>query len=123
MGKVTMLTQDALKENAIASDQWKEFIKIVMQDEECKKGGKHVGPFAAFIREQYAKFGDSVLEATVPFDEMKLMLEHVTFLKAKLGIEISVRDSEDLKDASHAQAASAAQPGAPGVHFEGVTAP
>jgi hypothetical protein len=120
-GKLTMVTQDGMKENAAGAEQWKEFVKEVMQDPESKKGGKHVGPFAAFKRDEAAEFGATALEATVPFDEMKLVLEHVTFLKAKLGgIEISVRDAADLKDPSHAQAASAAQPGSPGVQFEGV---
>jgi leucyl-tRNA synthetase len=122
-GKITMLTQDGMKANPEAAEQWKEFIKEVMQDPEAKKQAKHVGPFAAFKRDQAVEFGASALDATVPFDEMKLMLEHIAFLKAKLGLEITVCDANNIKDKSHEQSASAAQPGQPGVHFVGGAAP
>jgi len=118
-GKLTLLNQEEMKTNAAAGDQWKEIIKELMQDPELKKFGKHVGPFAAFKREEAAEHGAAALDATVPFDEMKLMQEHGKFLTAKLQCEVTIAAAESPADKSHADCASTAQPGKPSVFYAG----
>lgn len=118
-GKLTLLKQDEMKTNAVASDQWKDIIKELMQDPELKKFGKHVGPFAAFKRDEAADDGVAALDAAVPFDEMKLMQEHVAFLSAKLSLDVKVCAAESPVDATHGDAASQSQPGKPSVLYAG----
>jgi len=118
-GKLTLLTQEDLKANQVAGDQWKDIIKELMQNPDLKKFGKHVGPFAAFKRDEAAEHGVGALDATVPFDEMSLMKEHVPFLAAKLSCEVSVGAAEKPLDAAHGDSASNAQPGKPSVFFAG----
>jgi leucyl-tRNA synthetase len=118
-GKLTLLTQEDLKANQVAGDQWKDIIKELMQNPDLKKFGKHVGPFAAFKRDEAAEHGVGALDATVPFDEVSLMKEHVPFLAAKLSCEVSVGAAEKPLDAAHGDSASNAQPGKPSVFFAG----
>jgi leucyl-tRNA synthetase len=117
--KLTLATQDDMKTNTVAAEQWKDIIKELMQDPALKKFGKHVGPFAAFKRDEACEQGINALEATVQFDEMTLMQEHAPFLKAKLAVEVTVCAAESPKDPSHGDAASAAQPGKPSVFYAG----
>jgi leucyl-tRNA synthetase len=117
-GQLKLVGQDAIKNDAVASEQWKDIIKVLMSDPELKKFGKHVGPFAAFKRDEAAEFGADALNASVPFDEMKLLTEHIPFLKAKLMLEVSVCEATQPQD-GHADAAGNAQPGKPGVYYSG----
>jgi len=118
-GKLTLMPQEDMKSDPVASEQWKDLIKTFMQDAELKKYGKHVGPFAAFKRDEAAEQGAASLAATVPFDEMTLIKEHAPFLKAKLGCEVSVCAAESPADPAHGDAASQAQPGKPSVFYAG----
>lgn len=118
-GMLTLVGQDEMKTNTAASDQWKDIIKQLMQDPELKKFGKHVGPFAAFKRDEAAEQGVGALEATVPFNELALMREHIPYLEAKLGLTASVCEAESPADPAHGDAASQAQPGKPSVFYGG----
>merc|ERR1719453_1167182 len=117
-GKLTLKPQEELKNDEAGSNQWKEIIKELMSDPELKKFGKHVGPFAAFKRDEAAELGVSALEATVPFDEAKLMKEHAGYLKGRLNLEVSIGSADSPGD-GHADAASQAQPGKPSIFFVG----
>lgn len=118
-GALTLVGQEEMKTNQVAADQWKDIIKQLMQDPELKKFGKHVGPFAAFKRDEAADQGVGALDATVPFDEASLMKEHIPYLAAKLSLEVSTGMAESPLDPSHADAASQGQPGKPSVFFSG----
>jgi len=116
-GQLPLMQQDKMKEDAAASAQWKEVMTDLMKDPALKPFGKHLGPFAAFKREEAAQFGAGALEASVQFDEMALLSENVQYLKQKLQVDITVRAAEDLAGPEQKDAAGNAQPGQPSVHF------
>jgi len=118
-GKLQLIPQEELKANPAAADDWKNIVKGLMSDPELKKFGKHLGPFAAFKRDEAAEHGVGALDATVPFDEIKLMKEHVAYLKAKLSMEVTVVAAESPADPAHADKAAEAQPGKPSALYAG----
>mmetsp|Transcript_53622 Transcript_53622/g.96356 ORF Transcript_53622/g.96356 Transcript_53622/m.96356 type:complete len:1288 (-) Transcript_53622:74-3937(-) len=117
-GALTLVNQEGLKADDVANGQWKAFIGDVMQDPNLKKFGKHVGPFAAFKRDEAFAMGVGALESTVPFDEMGLLSEHIPYLQEKLAVTVSVLDSEKAQAKEHQEAAGLAQPGKPGVYYQ-----
>jgi len=79
-GKLPMATQEAMKGDKVAEEQWKDIMKEFMQDSSLNAFKKHLGPFAAFKREEAAEMGASALSTQAPFDELALVKEHVAFL-------------------------------------------
>lgn len=118
-GKLPLCTQEDMKDE-VAKGQWKDLMQELMGNAELKSVAKHVGPFAAFKRDEAAGEGPGALEETVKFDEVALLKENVEYLKDKLHMDVSVARVEDApKD--HEQAASNAQPGMPAVYYAGAT--
>eukprot|EP00933_Yihiella_yeosuensis_P032480 TRINITY_DN26070_c0_g1_i1.p1 TRINITY_DN26070_c0_g1~~TRINITY_DN26070_c0_g1_i1.p1 ORF type:complete len:1296 (-),score=364.48 TRINITY_DN26070_c0_g1_i1:195-4013(-) len=116
-GKMSLLSQEDMKNDEAAKNGWKDIMTELMQEASLKPFGKHVGPFAAFKRDEAAQYGVSALEATVPFDEYTLLSENVTFLKEKLKVEFTVCAAESPASPDHKDAAANAQPGKPSVFF------
>eukprot|EP00971_Amphidinium_carterae_P245075 4865883-Amphidinium_carterae.1 len=94
--------------------QWNEIVKGLMQNDKLKPFAKHLGPFAAFKRDEAEKMGAAAFDAKSSFDEVALLKEHANYLKDKLGVEVAVA----VADGATAEAAKEAQPGKPGIHFE-----
>jgi len=122
-GQMPLMTLDTMKalekeEGAKVQAQWKEIMAELMSDASLKPFGKHVGPFAAFKRDEAAVIGESALDATVPFDEESLLREHSEYLKDKLKLEVSVASAEAPVAPHHGDSAGTSQPGKPSVHFE-----
>jgi len=118
-GLLPLVAQEEMKNDETAKAQWKDIMQALMQDPAMKPFGKHLGPFAAFKRDEAAAFGLSALEASVPFDELGLVTEHAEYLRAKLKADVTVLPSEQPAAPDHAEAAGNAQPGKPGVHYAG----
>lgn len=116
-GKLPLVSQEDMKANPEASAQWKEIMTELMQDPSLKAFGKHLGPFAAFKRDEAAAFGASALDASLPFDELALIAENVPYLQQKLQVQVEVCSAESAKP-DHKDAAGNSQPGKPGIHFE-----
>merc|ERR1712217_670514 len=110
-----LVTQDTMDDEA--KKLWKDIMAELMKDPMLKPFGKHVGPFAAFKRDEAAGIGVGALDASVPFDELALLKENSLYLVDKLKVNVDVAYAEELKDASHKDSASNAQPGTPAVHF------
>jgi len=113
--KLPLVSQDEMDDEMKA--QWKDVMQELMQDASLKPFGKHVGPFAAFKRDEAAQFGASALEASVPFDERSLLTENVNYLKQKLAVDVTVASADELQSPDQKDAASNAQPGKPAIHF------
>ncbi|CAJ1381610.1 unnamed protein product [Effrenium voratum] len=116
-GKLPLIAQEEMKANPQASAQWKEIMTLLMQDASLKPFGKHLGPFAAFKRDEAAAFGVSALDASLPFDELALIKENVAYLQQKLQVSVEVRAADSPASPEHQDAATNAQPGKPGIHF------
>jgi len=116
-GKLPLTAQEEMKSNPEAAAQWKDIMADLMADASLKPFGKHVGPFAAFKRDEAASFGASALDASVPFDETALLNENVQYLIKKLQVEFTVRSADDPAGPEQKDAAANAQPGKPAVHF------
>jgi len=115
--KLPLVAQEDMKANPEAAQQWKDIMTELMQDASLKPFGKHLGPFAAFKRDEAASFGKSALDASLPFDELALVSENVAYLRQKLQAEVEVRPADSLASPDHKDAAANAQPGKPGIHF------
>jgi len=113
--KLPLVSQEEMKDPEAAA-QWKDVMQALMQDASLKPFGKHVGPFAAFKRDEASQFGSEALEASVPFDECNLLTENVNYLKQKLAVDVSIA-SADAPASDHKDAASNAQPGKPAIHY------
>jgi len=122
-GELPLMSFEDMKTDEAATTLWKDVMKELMQDASLKPFGKHVGPFAAFKRDEAAAFGIEALDASVPFDEVKLLSENLPYLKDKLKLDLKVAPASDLEAPSHKDAAANAQPGKPAVFFEGGSAP
>jgi len=116
-GKLPLVSQDDMKSDETAKAQWKDIMAALMADASLKPFGKHLGPFAAFKREEASVLGGSALEANLPFDELALLKENVEYLKDKIKMEVKIALAEEPLDASHADAAGQAQPGKPAIHY------
>lgn len=55
--------------------------------QELKKFMKKVMPFVAFTKEKVATSGLSVLETSLPWDEMKVLSDNITYIVTNLGLE------------------------------------
>jgi len=119
-GELPLLKSDEFNSSDEAKAQWKVVMTDLMQDASLKPFGKHLGPFAAFKRDEAAVLGESALSATALFDEMVLLQEMREYLKDKLEVEVEVRLQEDVKAKEHADAAAQAQPAKPSVFFAGI---
>jgi len=117
LGELPLISQEELQKDDLAKAQWKAVMQELMQDASLKPVSKHVGPFAAFKRDEAVQFGASALEASVPFDELALLKENVEYLKDKLKVDMTVILVEDCTDAAHKDAAATAQPGAPAIKY------
>lgn len=118
-GKLPLVPQEQMKSDETAKEQWKDIMQELMQNPNLKPFGKHLGPFAAFKRDEAAAFGVGALDASVPFDELALLQEHADYLASKLKVAVTVSLSEELQSAEHKDAAGTAQPGKPAVHYSG----
>jgi len=118
-GGLPLMSMEEMKDDEAAKAQWKDCMTELMQDAELKPFGKHLGPFAAFKRDEAAALGVSCLDATVPFDELALLKESVEYLKEKLGMDVEILFAESPKGPEHQDAATQAQPGKPAVFFAG----
>jgi hypothetical protein len=119
-GKLPLVSQDEMKGNKVAEEQWKDIMKEFMQDASLKAVSKHLGPFAAFKREEAVESGASALSTQTPFDEFALLKEHVAFLANRLHLEesaITVFAVDDAKP-EHADKAKESQPLKPAVVYE-----
>jgi leucyl-tRNA synthetase len=116
-GELPLIAQDELQKDDKAKTQWKAVMQELMQDAALKPVSKHVGPFAAFKRDEAVQFGASALDASVPFDELALVKENVEYLKDKLKVDMAVLLVDDCTDPAHKDAAATAQPGAPAIKF------
>jgi len=119
-GQLPLVSQDNMKDDETAKAQWKEIMAELMQDASLKPFGKHLGPFAAFKRDEAAVSGASALDGQLNFDEMALMQEHAPYLKDKLHMDVVVAAAEEPHDTAHKEAAAMAQPGKPAVYYVGV---
>jgi len=64
---------------------------------EVKKFMKKVMPFVAFTKEKVATSGLSVLETSLPWDEMKVLSENLSYIQSTLGLEgVDLGLSSDL---------------------------
>jgi len=117
-GKLPLVTQDALKDDEAAKGDWKDVMQALMQEPSLKSVAKHVGPFAAFKRDEAAQSGICALDAALPFDEMALLAEHVEYLQDKLRMPVILASSAEPVEPDHKDAASTAQPGKPAVHYK-----
>mmetsp|Transcript_66053 Transcript_66053/g.157950 ORF Transcript_66053/g.157950 Transcript_66053/m.157950 type:complete len:1191 (+) Transcript_66053:118-3690(+) len=93
---------------------WNEIVKELMQCDSLKPYAKHLGPFAAFKRDEAAILGAAAFDAKSSFDEAALLKEHASYLKDKLGMDVVV----ELAEGSEVDAAKEAQPGRPGMQFQ-----
>mmetsp|Transcript_128627 Transcript_128627/g.274463 ORF Transcript_128627/g.274463 Transcript_128627/m.274463 type:complete len:1285 (-) Transcript_128627:164-4018(-) len=116
-GQLPLVSPEDMKQDETAKAQWKEIMTSLMQDAKLKPMAKHLGPFAAFKRDEAVTLGISALDATVPFDEKALLGENVEYLKDKLKMDVTVALVEELQSPDHKESASTAQPGKPAVHF------
>lgn len=116
-GKLPLVSQEDMKADETAKSQWKDIMQDLMQDPKLKPVAKHIGPFAAFKRDEAALFGPTALEASVPFDELTLIKENVEYLQDKLKLGISVANAENVQGPEQQEAANTAQPGKPSVFF------
>jgi len=119
-GKLPLVSQDEFKGNKEAQTQWSEVMKEFNQDASLKVAGKHLGPFAAFKREEAAEAGASALSTVIPFDEFSLVKEHVAFLANRISLQhsaITVCMADDAKP-EHADKAREAQPLKPAVVYD-----
>jgi len=114
-GKLPLVTQDTMDDDSKA--RWKDIMMELMKDPALKSVAKHVGPFAAFKRDEAATVGITALDDKVPFDELALLKENTLYLADKLKLGLETMYMTELKDASHQESASLAQPGAPSVHY------
>jgi len=112
-----LVTPDEMKSNDKAKEQWKAVMTDILSDASLKPFGKHLGPFAAFKRDEAAALGDSALSDESPFDEWALISEFVEYLQDKLGLKVDVASSESPAAPEHKDAATTAQPGKPAVYF------
>lgn len=113
---VRFKSQEEMKQDPAAAEQWKSIITELNKDESLNEFRKHVGPFVAFRKDEVVAFGEEALSATCAFDELKLLSEHVDYLKDKLGTTVKV--GEAVKpEKGHEDAASNAQPGKPSIYF------
>jgi len=118
-GELPLVSPEEMKDSATAKAQWKEIMAELMSDASLKPFGKHLGPFAAFKRDEAALLGESALSATALFDELALIRESLTFLAEKLGCGVEVLDVKDIKCKEHQDAAANAQPGKPVIYYDG----
>merc|ERR1719454_1069696 len=109
-----------MKSNKDAEAQWKNLMKDFLQDASLKAFGKHLGPFAAFKREEAASSGAAALSTDIPFDERGLIAEHVPFLAYRLKLDKSalVVELADNAKQDHASKAQEAQPLKPAVVYD-----
>lgn len=118
--ELPLLDQEEFNKSDEAKAQWKAIMGELMSDKDLKPFAKHLGPFAAFKRDEATVLGaESALSASALFDEHKILTEMQHYLKDKLDCSIEVRMAEDPKAKEHAEAASQAQPGKPSVYFSG----
>jgi len=116
-GELPLLNQ----EDKNAELKWKAIMKEFLQDVNLKKFAKHLGPFAAYKREEAASSGASALSTQTPFDESALVKEHIPFLASRLNLEecsIQIRFAEDLAAPAHSDKAAEAQPLKPAIVYE-----
>jgi leucyl-tRNA synthetase len=118
-GVFPMVTADNMKDNDVAKGQWKDIVTELMSDPALKPFGKHVGPFAAFKRDEAAVSGISALDGKLGFDEMSLLRENAKYIGHKLGMPVTVKSVAEAP-AAQQDKAKEAQPGAPAVVFAGV---
>jgi len=119
-GKLPLLTQDEMKGSKAADDSWKDIMKELMQDQSLKAVSKHLGPFAAFKREEAVESGVSALDPKTPFDELALVKEHIAFIANRLHLEeaaISVLPVDGAKS-NHIDKAKEAQPLKPVIVYD-----
>lgn len=119
-GKLPLLTQDELKADKDAAEAWKKIMQDLLQDPTMKPFGKHLGPFAAFKRDEAAASGKSALSPQAPFDELQLVQEHIAYLESRVGLPADSLSVKMAKDASgnHADKAGEAQPLKPAIVFD-----
>ena len=80
---------------------------------ELKKYMKKVMPFVAFTKEKVASSGLSVLDTSLPWDEMKVLEDNMTYLVSTLGLEgVDLALASELGDKGEE-----CRPGAPMVTF------
>jgi leucyl-tRNA synthetase len=124
-GALPLVGQDELKSDKQAADCWKKIMQDLMQDPALKPFGKHLGPFAAFKRDEVASFGGSALSPKAPFEELSLIQDHIAFMENRIGIPtgtLSVRMAGQAAD-EHREKAGEAQPLKPSIVFELDSAP
>eukprot|EP00928_Gymnodinium_smaydae_P070755 TRINITY_DN54527_c0_g1_i1.p1 TRINITY_DN54527_c0_g1~~TRINITY_DN54527_c0_g1_i1.p1 ORF type:complete len:1295 (+),score=401.68 TRINITY_DN54527_c0_g1_i1:2-3886(+) len=114
--KLPLNSPEDMKKDDAAKAQWKEVLQELMSNPALKPHGKLLGPFAAFKRDEAAASGASALEGKLGFDEMGLLKENAPYLKEKLGMPVSIADTE-AAPAAHQQMASQAQPGKPVIAY------
>jgi len=116
-GQLPLVTPEEMKSDETAKSQWKNIMQALMQNPALKPFMKHLGPFAAFKRDEAATIGVGALEASVPFDEFGLVAEHAQYLKEKLNVDVTVLPSEQPAGPEQKDAAATAQPGKPAIHY------
>jgi leucyl-tRNA synthetase len=116
-GTLPLVSPDEMKKDDVAKAQWKTIMQEIMQDSSLKPFAKHLGPFAAFKRDEAATIGVEALNGTVPFDEEALLKEHAGYLKDKLKMDVTVASSGAAVDAKQLDTFNLAQPGKPSVFF------
>jgi len=116
-GKVPLCSADLMKTDDTAKAQWKEIMAALMADASLKPFAKHLGPFAAFKRDDASVVGAGAFEAAAPFDELALLSENLEYLKDKLKVDLTLSLAEELKAPEHKEAAETAQPGKPAIHY------
>merc|ERR1740128_93764 len=80
---------------------------------EVKKFMKKVMPFVAFMKERVVTSGLSVLDTSLPWDEMKVLEENMTYITTTLGLEgVNLALSSELGEKGED-----CRPGAPIIAF------
>jgi len=80
---------------------------------EVKKFMKKVMPFVAFMKERVVTSGLSVLDTSLPWDEMKVLAENLTYITTTLGLEgVDLALSSELGEKGEE-----CRPGAPIIAF------
>merc|ERR1711957_313708 len=119
-GKLPLASQESMKGDKVAEEQWKDIMKEFMQDASLNAFKKHLGPFAQFKREEAGERGASALSTEAPFDELTLLNEHVAFLANRLRLEgsaITILSTDDAKP-EHVDKAKEAQPLKPAIVYD-----
>jgi len=88
----------------------KEIMSLMKSEDSVKKYMKKLMPFVSYVKDQVAKEGVKALDLQVPFDEVSVLVDNVTFLLKSIELEDLEVKSTDGADAKVLEECSPGKP-------------